>query len=471
MSTSIKFGTDGWRGVIARDYTFANVSLVAHATGRYVQTIKKHGANVVVGYDTRFMSRDFAEEVARILTTYNITVYLSNAVSSTPQVSYHTRQKSAHIGIVITASHNPPKYNGYKVKASFGGPATPEQISRIEQELSSLKGKLPSLNIPTLEECIEARSIRLFDATESFIRYLRKKIDFDLISKRNIKVVYDPMHGAGIGFIHRILPEAFEIHGDYNPSFGELDHPEPIAECLEPLMKAVKRKKADIGIATDGDADRLGLVDETGMYVDPHRTFMLLLKYLYEDKKRRGAVVKTVSLTSMVNRYCEQHNIKLYETPVGFKHVAKLMSEEKILIGGEESGGLGTSLHIPERDGVFNGLLILEMMAWRRKSLKQLCDELDDEFGPHRFRRRDILVTEQEKKAIMSACAKRPLKLGRYSVLQLDDRDGYKFTVDGGAWLLIRASGTEPLVRFYSEATSLQKVNELLDEGLALSKK
>jgi phosphomannomutase len=469
MSSHIKFGTDGWRGVIARDYTFANVSLVAHATGRYVQSIKKHGAVVVIGYDTRFMSRQFAEEVSRILTTYSITVYLTDSVSTTPQVSFHTRQKSAQIGVVITASHNPAIYNGFKVKASFGGPAIPEQITRIERELSALHGKLPAMSIPTLQECIEKRSIRLFDAKESFIRYLRKKIDFDLISKSNIKVVYDPMHGAGIGFIHRILPEAIEIHGEYNPSFGEIDHPEPIAECLEPLMKAVKKKKADIGIATDGDADRLGLVDETGSYVDPHRTFILLLKYLYEDKKRRGAVVKTVSLTSMVNRYCEKHNIKLYETPVGFKHVAKLMSEERIIIGGEESGGLGTSLHIPERDGVFNGLLILEMMATRRKSLKKLCDELDEEFGPHRFRRRDVLVTEKEKNAIMSACAKRPLKLGHYSVLQLDDRDGYKFTVDGGAWLLIRASGTEPLVRFYSEAKSLQKVNELLDEGFELS--
>lgn len=470
MSATIKFGTDGWRGVIARDFTFDNVSLVAHATARYVQSIKKNGAIVVVGYDTRFLSKEFAEEVSRILTAYNVIVYLTDSVSSTPQVSFHTKQKNAQIGIVITASHNPPKYNGFKVKASFGGPAIPEQITRIEQELAALKGKIPSVSVPTLEECIKSRSIRLFEAKESFIRYLRKKIDFDLILKNNIKIVYDPMHGAGINFIHRILPDALEIHGDYNPSFGEIDHPEPTAECLEPLMKAVKKKKADVGIATDGDADRLGLVDNTGAYVDPHRVFMLLLKYLYEDKKRRGAVVKTVSLTSMVNRYCEKNNIKLYETPVGFKHVAKLMSEEKILIGGEESGGLGTSLHIPERDGVFNGLLILEMLAVRKKTLKQLCDELDEEFGPHRFRRRDVLVSEEQKKAILSACAERPLKLGRYSVLQIDDRDGYKFTVDGGAWLLIRASGTEPLVRFYSEATTLQKVNELLDEGLALSR-
>jgi len=470
MSSNIVFGTDGWRGVIARDFTFDNVALVAHATSKYVLTLKKKDAVVVIGYDTRFMSKEFAQEVAVVMAAYGITVYLTNAVSSTPQVSFHTKQKSAQLGVVITASHNPAKYSGFKVKASFGGPAVPEQIARIEKELAALNGKPRAMKIASLDACIAARSIRLFDAKESFIRYLRKKIDIDLIQKSGLSVVYDPMHGAGIDFMHNILPNAFEIHGEYNPSFGEIDHPEPIAECLETLMKTVKKRKADVGLATDGDADRLGLVDHTGAYVDPHRVFMLLLKYLYEDKKRRGAVVKTVSLTSMVNRFCEKHNVKLYETPVGFKHVAKLMSEEKILIGGEESGGLGTSLHIPERDGVFNGLLIMEMLASKKKSLKDLCDELDVEFGPHRFRRRDVHVTEQQKKSILAACAKRPLKLGRYNVLQLDDRDGYKFTVDSGAWLLIRASGTEPLVRFYSEASTLTKVNELLDEGMALSK-
>ena len=470
MSTPIKFGTDGWRGVIARDYTFENVGLVAHATARYVLTLKKKGAVVIAGYDTRFMSKEFAHEVAMIMAAYGITVYVTDTVSSTPQVSYHTKQKSAQLGIVITASHNPAKYNGFKVKASFGGPAVPEQIDRIEKELAGLNGKAPSMKIASFDEYVKLRTVRLFDAKESFLRYLRKKIDLDAITKSGLKVVYDPMHGAGIDFMHNILPDAFEIHGEYNPSFGEIDHPEPIAECLEPLMKTVKKRKADVGLATDGDADRLGLVDHTGAYVDPHRVFMLLMKYLYEDKKRRGAVVKTVSLTSMVNRFCEKHNIKLYETPVGFKHVAKLMSEEKILIGGEESGGLGTSLHIPERDGVFNGLLMLEMLAVKKKSLKQLCDDLDEEFGPHRFRRRDVQVTEQQKKSILTACAKRPLKLGRYNVLQLDDQDGFKFTVDSGAWLLIRASGTEPLIRFYSEASTLSKVNELLDEGMALSK-
>ncbi len=464
---SIVFGTDGWRGLIARDYTFENLGLVAHATARYVQKIAPKGAAVIVGHDTRFLSREFAIETSRILAAYGIVVHLTDTFSSTPQVSYHTKMKRAQLGVVITASHNPAEYNGFKVKGSFGGPAIPEQIAQIEKELAALKGKAPRVTVDTLDNYVRTRAIRLFDAKESYIRYLRSKINIDAIVKSGLKIVYDPMHGAGIDFMDKLLPGVFEIHGEYNPSFGEVDHPEPIAECLVPLSTAVKKKKADMGLATDGDADRLGAVDHRGSYVDPHRVFMLLMKYLYEDRKRRGAVVKTVSLTSMVDLFCEKHGVKLYETPVGFKHVAKLMTEEKILIGGEESGGLGTSLHIPERDGVFNGLLLLEMMATKKKSLHELCNELDEEFGPHRYRRRDIRVTEQQKKSILAACAKKPLKIGKHNVLRIDTQDGFKFWVAGG-WLLIRASGTEPLLRFYAEADSMGTVNELIDEALKL---
>lgn len=464
---SIVFGTDGWRGVIARDYTFENLTLVAHATARYVLKLKRKGASVVVGHDTRFLSREFAIETSRILAAYGITVHLTDTISTTPQVSFHTLKKRAQIGVVITASHNPAQYNGFKVKAHFGGPALPEQITEIEHELAALNGEAPSKKVLTLDEYVKAKQIRLFDAKEAYIKDLKKKIDVAAIRKSGIKIVYDPMHGAGINFIHEVLPKAIEIHGEYNPSFGEVDHPEPIAECLEPLSKAVRKNKAAVGLATDGDADRIGAVDHTGAFVDPHRIFMLLMKYLYTHKKRRGAVVKTVSLTSMVNAFCERNGIKLHETPVGFKYVAKLMSEEKILIGGEESGGLGTSLHIPERDGIFNGLLLLEMMAVTKKSLKQLCDELDEEFGPHRYRRRDVLVTEATKKAVLAACAKKPTRIGKYDVRSMNTRDGYKFFVDKG-WLLIRASGTEPLLRFYSEASSLKIVNELIDAALKL---
>lgn len=463
----IVFGTDGWRGVIARDFTFDNLHLVALAVANYAKRPENKNPAVVIGYDTRFLSKEFAEETARIIASKGVIVHLAQNGASTPQVSYHTKQKSATLGVVITASHNPPQYNGFKIKGSFGGPATPEQIAEVENELAKVLGKTPKIAIKPLDEYIDNRAVRLFDAKESYLRYIRKKIDIELIKNAGFHILYDPMYGAGINTLDRLLPDITQIHNEYNPSFGEIGHPEPITQNLRPLIEGVRTGNFDVGLATDGDADRLGAVDSTGVFVDSHRIFMLLLKYLYEDKKKRGAVVKTVSLTSMVDAYCAQKNIKLYQTPVGFKHTAKLMTEHKIIVGGEESGGLGTCLHIPERDGVFNGLLILEMMATRKKSLKELCDELDKEFGPHRYMRRDVHVTETQKKNILSACAKGPKKIGRNAVISTDTCDGYKFYLEK-AWLLIRASGTEPLIRFYAEAESISRVNEILDEGMKL---
>ena len=466
----IVFGTDGWRGLIARDFNFSNIQLVALATARFLKkNTTSETPSVVIGYDTRFLSKEFAQETALVLAWQNIIVHLADNVSSTPQVSFHTKQKNADLGIVITASHNPPIYNGYKVKASFGGPATPEQIALLEKELKKITQRPPKFEFKSLELYINNKKIRYFDAKEPFIRYIKKKIDIQAIIDKKFKILYDPMFGAGINTLKDCLPDVDEIHSDYNPSFGNLDHPEPIQENLSELIEKVKSGGYDVGLATDGDADRLGAVDEEGNYIDPHRVFVILMKYLYEVKKKRGAVAKTVSLTSMVDKFCEKKGIKLFETPVGFKHIAKLMNEEKILIGGEESGGLGTILHIPERDGLFNGLLLLEVMAKRDKSLKELSDELDEELGVHRFLRRDVRVTQQQKKTILSACDKKPSKLGRFDVTNVKTIDGYKFFVENG-WLLIRASGTEPLIRFYAEADSVSKVNELLDEGLKLSK-
>ena len=465
----IIFGTDGWRGLIARDFTFDNIQKVALATARYVKKEFKNNPSVVIGYDTRFLSKEFAQEVALVLASQGIIVHITEKFSSTPQVSFHTKQKGANIGVVITASHNPPEYNGFKMKASFGGPATPHQIARLEGELKGVLSKSPIINFKPMDFYLNTRKIRPFDAKESYIRNIKKKLDIEAIRNAKIKVLYDPMHGAGIETMKDILPDAEEIHGTYNPSFGELHHPEPIGENLFFLIEKVRSGKYDIGLATDGDADRLGAVDEEGNFVDAHRIFVITMNYLFEHKKKRGAVAKTISLTSMVNKYCEKHKITLHETPVGFKYIAELMSKEKILIGGEESGGFGTVLHIPERDGIFNGMLLLEIMAIRKKSLKELSKELDEEFGIHRFQRRDVRVTTQLKKQILSGCEKSPKMLGRYPVLGNSTLDGFKFFVDGG-WLLIRASGTEPLIRFYSEADSLSKVNELLDEGMKLKK-
>ncbi|MCS6807636.1 MAG: phosphoglucomutase/phosphomannomutase family protein [Bacteroidota bacterium] len=463
----IVFGTDGWRGIIARDFTFENVQLVALATAQYALRIDKKKASVVIGYDARFLSKEFAQEAACVLASKGVVVHITETIASTPQVSFATKQKKATLGVVITASHNPAEYNGYKLKSNTGGPAFPEQIAELEKELAAIERKRPVIKFKSFDDYVKDKIIRPFGAKESYLRYVKRKIDMTAITKAGIKVLFDPMHGAGINTIKDLLPSADEIHGEYNPSFGEIHHPEPMAEYLPTLIEKVKEGKYDIGLATDGDADRLGAVDENGHFVDSHKVFMLIMKYLYEDKKKRGAVAKTIALTSMVNKYCEKHGIKLYELPIGFKHVSKLMATEKILIGGEESGGLGTIIHIPERDGIFNGMLLLEMMAKRKKKLSELVEELEEEFGVHRYRRRDVRTTEKMKQDILKACAKKPKQLGRYKVVSIDTTDGYKFFIDNG-WLLIRASGTEPLLRYYAEADSMNKVNELLEEGLKL---
>lgn len=464
----IVFGTDGWRGEIARDFTFDNLYKVALATVNYLKTLNKNNISVVIGYDTRFLSKEFALETAMIFAANGITTHLTNTFSTTPMVSFHTKQKGSDLGIVITASHNPPTYNGYKIKGRFGGPASPEEVQKVETELHKIS-RVPKFKFKPLDVYIGSRLIRPFDAREPYIRYIKKKIDIDLIRSKNFKILYDPMFGAGMGILKSVLPNIEEIHNEFNPSFGDLHHPEPVPENLHLLFDKMKLGKYDIGIATDGDADRLGVVDHEGNFVDSHRVFMILLKYLYEVKGKRAPVAKTVSLTSMVDKFCEKNNLPLFETPVGFKHIAKLMNEQKILIGGEESGGLGTILHIPERDGIFNALLLLEIMAKRKMSIKELSDELDKEFGPHRYWRRDIKVTEQEKRSLLRACSKMPTKIGKYLVKRIDTKDGYKFYLEDG-WLLIRPSGTEPLIRFYAEASSMSVVNEVLENAMKLLK-
>jgi phosphomannomutase len=465
----IVFGTDGWRGIIAKDFTFDNLRIVAVATGRYI--LDEVGADnnpaVVVGYDTRFLSKEFAQEVAQILASMGIVVHLTDTYSSTPQVSFHTKQKGANLGIVITASHNPPMYNGFKVKAYYGGPADPSIIARLEEFVRKVEARPPSVKFKDIDSYTETRQIRLFNAKESYLRYIKKKINIKVIADAGFKILYDPMYGSGINTLKDLLPEIEEIHEIHNPSFGDIDHPEPIQECLHDLIDKIKHGKYDIGIATDGDADRVGAVDHEGTFVDSHKIFMILLKYLYEVKKKRGVVAKTISLTSMVEMYCKEKGIEVIETPVGFKYIAELMKNDKVLIGGEESGGLSTILHIPERDGIFNALLLMEVMAVRKRSLKQLCQELDEEFGIHRYKRRDVKVSAQRKKEIMAACEKNPSDIGKYKVIKTDKRDGYKFYIDNG-WLLIRSSGTEPLIRFYAEADSFSIVNELLDEGIKM---
>lgn len=460
----ITFGTDGWRGLIADDFTFANVELVARAAARFYRKEKNADRGLVIGYDSRFLSREFAELTARVCASEGIKVWLTDRISTTPQVSLAAKRKRLAGGIVITASHNPAEYNGFKLKAGYGGPSGPDDIAKVQANVTAFEEKAPKRTpkLHSLDHYLDDKTIRHFDARTEYVDYVKKKIDLRAISRAGFKVLYDPMFGAGIETINLLLPNADSIHDEHNPGFIGIDHPEPLGEYLEVASKKVKKEGYSIGLATDGDADRLGVLAENGAFIDSHRVFVLLMKYLYEDRKKRGTVAKTISLSTMVNEYCRRNRIKLVETPVGFKYIAELMATMNVLIGGEESGGLGTSLHIPERDGIFNGLLLMEMMAKRKKSIGELSKDLDDEFGPHRYRRIDLRMTEQRKKEILSRLAKGLDSVGPYTVTDTSTLDGYKFFVDNG-WLLVRASGTEPLLRFYAEGDSMRKVNRMLE--------
>jgi phosphomannomutase len=462
----IKFGTDGWRGIIARDFTFENIRIAAYATVIYLKKQGKANLSAVVGYDTRFLSNQFAAEVASVFAENGIKVYLSHQICSTPQVSYNTKILNADIGIIITASHNPPEYSGYKLKANYGGPATPEMIAEVEKEIPALIQEPPTMKLKSVNEYVKDGSIVLKDFKETYLNYINEKIDIAGIRKEKLNILFDPMFGAGINTMGYLFPYLEELHSTYNPSFGELDHPEPIESMLG-LLKARTAQGFDIGLASDGDADRLGAVDEKGNFVDAHKIYMIILKYLHGFKNLSGKIVKTVSLTSMVDKYAKKYNLELIETPVGFKYSADLMSKGGVLIGGEESGGLGTCLHIPERDGIFNGLLLIEAMLNKKMKLSELVDELNQEFGLHVFERVDKQVTIAEKERILKAATNTPDYLGDYKVIGINLRDGYKFFVDNG-WLLIRASGTEPLIRFYAEAENIEKVRALIKAAIEL---
>ncbi|MCZ6775512.1 MAG: phosphoglucomutase/phosphomannomutase family protein [Ignavibacteria bacterium] len=461
MVESITFGTDGWRGVIGDDYTFANIEKVALATARYFKNHKKIKNGIVVGYDARFMSREFADKTAEVMANAGIRVKLANSIVTTPMVSLLTKMENAAGGIVITASHNPPKYNGFKIKGDFGGPAHPEMIAKVEKELARVM-KLRKIPVGkyTFIQLVDKGKINYISMKQRYLDDLARKIDFELIRRSGLKILYDVMYGSGQGVLDTVLPEVKHIHEIYNPSFGGTN-PEPLAQNLTQLIHWVRVEDYNIGIATDGDADRIGAVDEEGNFVDSHRIFSLLLKYFVEQKGLSGEVVKTFSVTRMVDDQCAKYGLTMHETAIGFKHICRLMTERDVLIGGEESGGIGVKGHIPERDGIYLGLMLCEMMAVRGKPLSALVKELMDEFGQHEFKRVDMHVTEREKQAIMKKYQRGIKQLAGYRVTGRKDTDGFKFFVDNG-WILVRASGTESLVRFYVEAESTAKVDALL---------
>jgi len=465
----IKFGTDGWRGVIAREFTFENVAIVAQATVDYMVQEGLADKGVVIGYDRRFLSREFAEFSAEIAVGNGIKVFLTDNYTPTPAVSWAVRFRSAGMGIMITASHNPAVYNGFKVKESFGGSARPSTTRKIEAQVAANIAKSRQILSTPFAEALESGMISRFDANREYYAQLEKYVDMDLIRTSGIAFVVDPMFGAGSGAFPVLIPDCLEIHGDCNPAFGG-QAPEPIMEHLLELSETVKSGSFRAGLALDGDADRIGAVDENGDFFSSHMIYTVLLRHLYERKGLRGGVVKTVSTTRMINLLAEKYGLELFETPIGFKHICELMLDNDILMGGEESGGLGVKGHIPERDGILMGLLLLEAMAMSGKGLKELLDETMDELGHFYYRRLDLQIEQSAKERLVERLKSGGLKeIAGSSVEATNFSDGFKFIFSGGSWLLIRPSGTEPVLRLYSEAGSPAEVEKLLAAGRKLA--
>ena len=460
--TTIKFGTDGWRAVIADDFTFENVRRVAGAIASYIRAHEDPSRGAIVGYDTRFGSPRFARAAAEVLAEAGIPVKIANDFTPTPAISLAVKTQNAAGGVVITSSHNPWNWNGVKFKARFGGSATPAIMKIIEDETAA--GAMPKGKKAAIEEA---------DLKPAYVRAICRFADLDLISKAQFKFAVDSMHGSGRGILAQIFNEPgiefVAIRQDVNPLFPGIN-PEPIEPHVRTLQETVVREKCHAGFATDGDADRIGAVAEDGTFVDSHKIFSVLLEWLLTRKQWPGEVVRAFNTTRMLDRIAARHGRKLNECAIGFKHIADLMMEREILIGGEESGGIGYSRYLPERDGILNSLLLANVMAEERKPLGELVADLQKKYGPHYYGRRDMHISDEVKMgAIARAKADGTRKLGNYSVLKKEGRDGVKFFLDASTngngaepWVLFRASGTEPLLRIYVEASSPELVEEIL---------
>jgi phosphomannomutase len=461
----IKFGTDGWRGVIAREFTFDNLSVVAQATMDYLIREGLAGKGLVVGYDRRFLSRQFAERVVEVAVGNGLKVHMTNDFAPTPAVSWAVRHLGAGGGVMITASHNPPIYNGFKIKEAFGGSARPSTTKVVEEiVVANRANNRPVLDVP-FADALSNGQVELIDAKKPYYGQLARYVDLDLIRRAGISLAADPMFGAGSGCFSELLPGVMEIHGSENPSFGG-QAPEPTEEHLAELSALVRSGAYRVGLALDGDADRIGAVDETGEFFSSHRIFTVILRHLYERKGLSGGVVKTVSTTRMIDLLCDRYGLELYETPVGFKHICELMLDHDILMGGEESGGLGVKGHIPERDGILLGLLLLEAMAMTGKGLRKLLNETMDEIGYFFYQRHDLPIDNHSKELLIKRLKEGGItRIGSREVAQENFRDGFKFIFGDGSWLLIRPSGTEPVLRLYSEANDPAVVDELLRSG------
>lgn len=467
--TAIRFGTDGWRAVIAEDFTFANLERVAQAYADYLKQSKEAtGAPlVVVGYDRRFLSERFALRATEVLAGNGFSVQLFNEAVPTPLVSWAVREQHAAGGVVITASHNPPDFNGFKIKADFGGSAPPEITAAVEALLDTQPPRRAArLQDDSSNEALEA-------IVSSYRAQIASYVDLERIGRAAMRVVIDPMHGSGGRWVESFLRggalEAETIRAGRDTLFGGVN-PEPIDRNLGPLRARVLETRAHLGLATDGDADRVGAVNELGETMTMHEVVPLLLLHLARGRGMSGGVIRTFSQSILTRRIAAAHNLKLYETPIGFKYIADLMLREEILIGAEESGGIGVRGHIPERDGILNSLLLLEAVVMAGKPPSEMVREMHREFGEFYFGRRDLhMDVARGIEMVASLAANAPRSIAGYQVSGVETLDGTKLLFDDESWLLFRQSGTEPVLRIYAEATSTAKTGALLDVGTKLA--
>jgi phosphomannomutase len=455
-ASPIKFGTDGWRAIIADTYTFENLRTISQAVADYVGAGKK----VAVGYDTRFLSDKFAAECAKVLRNNGVQVLLSDRPTPTPALSFCVKNRGFDLGVMITASHNPPEYNGFKIKVATGGAAGEDVTKAVE----ALLGKNPVKGTPP-----GAASLKAEDITKEYVKFIRGYIDLKRIKPKKFKVLVDSMYGSGDSFMAEVLKgtniRLEMIHNTINPSFGGT-RPEPLEQNLEVLKERVKKEKFDLGIALDGDADRIAAVAPGGVFIHPQKILGLLTLHLSQDRKWSGGLVKTICGSTMMDNIAKFLKIKIYETPVGFKYISDLMVREDVVAGGEEAGGMGVKNYIPERDGTVAGLLLLEMMVYRNKDMLKILTEVEKQFGRYYYVRDDLHL---DHKAVLRK-EDMPGELLGKKVVEIKDYDGLKLICEDESWLMFRGSGTEPLMRLYAEAKSLAQAKKLLLLGRELIK-
>jgi phosphomannomutase len=468
----IKFGTDGWRAVIAEEFTFENVRYCAQGVASYLKTKGLANRGIAIGYDHRFASEDFAAATAEVMAGNGIHTWLSPKAIPTPQVCFTILQRKAGGGIVITASHNPARYNGFKFREETSVSASSEVSAEVEEYVRQALTSRKIEQIP-ISEALDKKLVEHIDLTADYLAQISRLVDIEKIRKAGLNIIIDSMYGAGCGLFQQLLGDGTnklaEINNERNPLFPGIN-PEPIASNLKKLSAMVVRRKANIGLATDGDADRIGIIDEKGNFLTQLQVFALLALYLLEIRGERGAIVKTVTSTSMLDRLGELYKVPVYETPVGFKYVAPLFLKYNALIGGEESGGYGLRGHVPERDSLPAGLYIIDFMLQTGKTPSQLLDYLYNKVGPHYYDRLDLHFPSEAREQIVGRVSKaNPSSINGVKVLKSDTIDGFRYFMADNSWLLIRFSGTEPVLRIYSEAGSPEKVRKIILAGRELT--